>query len=517
MANLTLYNIGIIAITCLGGFTYGFGFAVFVSSIGQPGFYAYFKLDPTSSYTASVLGAVNALFGFGAALGAIVQGWTADSLGRKKAFSVAAVCSIIGGALTAGAVQIAMLITVRLLQGFGLGMIICLVPLYISEVAPAHIRGRLSGLTVLSFGIGYVLCPFISIGTFHASNQELAWRLPLALACVGPLALLVGLPFIPESPRYLAWIGQNAEAWAVIQRIHNDPSDPSNSFAHAEFTQIVRQVEHDKEQKAGYIQMFLKPSWRRRSLLVMFLTFASQSTGILGITNFMVIILQTLGLEGDMPLLLIGTYGLFFVSLEIAVIDISKGIYSIVGTIAVVVALGIVDHVGRRTMLLCGYPAIAAVLLAEALLQWRYVGTTDKAGNAAALFFIFIYIICYQLVDSPSFIWAAEVFPTTIRAKGIGLTFFSYFVGSITYTTPAALAFKNIKWGMYLLWMGLCIISAFIVYFFIPETARLPMEEIGALFGDEVVIHLTSDGHGILEDKMEVEVVHIENQGEKIV
>jgi hypothetical protein len=90
------------------------------------------------------------------------------------------------------------------------------------------------------------------------------------------------LPSLPltlstESPRYLAWIGQNAEAWAVIQRIHNDPSDPSNSFAHAEFTQIVRQVEHDKEQKAGYIQMFVKPSWRRRSLLVMFLTYLRQT------------------------------------------------------------------------------------------------------------------------------------------------------------------------------------------------------------------------------------------------
>jgi hypothetical protein len=74
----------------------------------------------------------------------------------------------------------------------------------------------------------------------------------------------------------------------------------------------------------------------------------------------MVIILQTLGLEGDMPLLLIGTYGLFFVSLEIAVIDISKGIYSIVGTIAVVVALGIVDHVGRRTMLRMTLPIFTA-------------------------------------------------------------------------------------------------------------------------------------------------------------
>jgi MFS family permease len=115
-----------------------------------------------------------------------------------------------------------MLIIVRLLQGFGLGMIICLVPLYITEVAPARIRGRLSGLTVFSFGVGYVMyvegsdflhmltltsCPFISVGTMHATNLALSWRLPLALACVGPLALLAGLPFVPglfdfPTPRY---------------------------------------------------------------------------------------------------------------------------------------------------------------------------------------------------------------------------------------------------------------------------------------------------------------------------
>jgi MFS family permease len=105
----------------------------------------------------SILGAVNALFAFGAASGSIAQGWIADWLGRKKAFATAATFSIIGGALTAGSVHIAMLIAVRLLQGFGLGMVICLVPLYITEVAPARIRGRLSGLTVWSFGIGYIM------------------------------------------------------------------------------------------------------------------------------------------------------------------------------------------------------------------------------------------------------------------------------------------------------------------------------------------------------------------------
>jgi hypothetical protein len=156
----------------------------------------------------------------------------------------------------------------------------------------------------------------------------------------------------------------------------------------------------------------------------------------------MVVILETLGLKGNLPLIM-------------------NGVYATVGSCAVVVVLSIVDRVGRRRMmrinkppnyhfatytdgiLVIGYPLIAAVLLAETLLQWRYVNTTNKAGNSAALLFIFIYIICYQLVDAPSFIWAAEVFPTTIRAKGIGLTFFAYFVGAITYTTPAALAFQN--------------------------------------------------------------------------
>jgi MFS family permease len=105
----------------------------------------------------SILGAVNALFGAGAAFGAIVQGWTADWLGRRKAMALAAVLAFLGGALTAGSVHIAMLIAVRFIQGFGLGQVICLVPLYIAEVAPPHKRGMLSGATVWSFGIGYVV------------------------------------------------------------------------------------------------------------------------------------------------------------------------------------------------------------------------------------------------------------------------------------------------------------------------------------------------------------------------
>jgi MFS family permease len=105
--------------------------------------------------TANILGAVNALFNFGAAMGAILQCYFADRFGRQRAFAIAAVLSLLGGALAAGSAAIAMLIVVRILQGCGLGMLLCLVPLYLTEVAPPRHRGLLTGITTLSFGLGY--------------------------------------------------------------------------------------------------------------------------------------------------------------------------------------------------------------------------------------------------------------------------------------------------------------------------------------------------------------------------
>ena len=119
--------------------------------------------------TATVLGSVNAIYFTGAAVASIAQCYLADWLGRRKALAIAAIMGIIGSALVAGSVTIGMLIAVRVLQGAGLGMLLTLVPLYLSEIAPPHRRGFLTGLTVLSFGTGYVMCvPLI---------RELTWRL----------------------------------------------------------------------------------------------------------------------------------------------------------------------------------------------------------------------------------------------------------------------------------------------------------------------------------------------------
>ena len=99
---------------------------------------------------------MNALFALGAAIGAILQGWMADWIGHKKSMAVSGLCALAGAALVSGSVNIAMCVTVRILHGFGLGMIICLVPLYTTEVAPPHRRGVMAGMTVMGFGMGYL-------------------------------------------------------------------------------------------------------------------------------------------------------------------------------------------------------------------------------------------------------------------------------------------------------------------------------------------------------------------------
>ena len=220
----------------------------------------------------------------------------------------------------------------------------------------------------------------------------------------------------------------------------------------------------------------------------MFLFFASQSTGVTGISNYMIPIVTTLGYSGGTPLII-------------------YAVYTSIGTVFVFLVTFTVDRVGRRTMFLFGYPIIAAVLLIEGLLQRQYLGTDNSGGKIACLVFMNLYIVFFQLADSPGFIWASEVLPTPIRAKGVGLAVFSLMAGFITFSAPGAVAFKNLQWGMFIIFSGLSVLSAIIIYFFIPETKGRPVEEIGELFGDYVALHLAANGQEIEEKPEGIEYV----------
>lgn len=143
------------------------------------------------------------------------------------------------------------------------------------------IRDQIADPSYRSAWIGY--------GTFFAKSLTVQWRMPLCLCPLSPLVLLIGIYWIPESPRWLVWDGQNALAWQILQRIHHDPTDSQDLAAHAEFIQIERQVAFDKEIKTGWVQMFTNPTWRKRTLLAFLVVFAVQSAGINVITTYLIL------------------------------------------------------------------------------------------------------------------------------------------------------------------------------------------------------------------------------------
>lgn len=110
----------------------------------------------TSPTTASIIGAISALFCAGAAFGALIQGYTSDKYGRRPALVTGGIVSVVGTAIVAGSVNMPMLFVFRFITGLGVGQLLALVPLYITEVAPPHRRGMLSAFTGCSFSLGYI-------------------------------------------------------------------------------------------------------------------------------------------------------------------------------------------------------------------------------------------------------------------------------------------------------------------------------------------------------------------------
>jgi MFS family permease len=182
------------------------------------------------------------LFFFGASVGALVGGPLADKVGRKNGLFSAAVVSIIGGALTAGSVHVAMLIVVRILQGIGLGALAMMVPVYLAEASTPAKRGLLTGLHGFFLVSGYNTSAWVGLGCYFSKNISFQWRGPIAFTCIPPLILAVGCIFIPESPRWLLSKGRVEEAWANLSRLHFDAHDPNEMAAREEFYQMRRQV-----------------------------------------------------------------------------------------------------------------------------------------------------------------------------------------------------------------------------------------------------------------------------------
>lgn len=146
-------------------------------------------------------------------------------------------------------------------------MILAGVPILMNEIVPVAFRGALVDIHAIMLVLGYAIQGWVGFAFFFWDGGSNTWRPPMALTMVWPLALLIGLPFLPESPRWLCMKDRGAEAQRILEKLHSDARDPDHSIAAAEFYQIQRQMEIDRTLGNSWMHIWRKPSYRKRALL----------------------------------------------------------------------------------------------------------------------------------------------------------------------------------------------------------------------------------------------------------
>ncbi|CRG88781.1 putative quinate permease [Talaromyces islandicus] len=470
------YNLFVIAFVAItGSFTFGFSNSCIGSVIGFSSFLNYFSLSTSST----LLGTLSSLFAAGTAIGALIQAWLSDKLGRVKTLQLACVFCIVGGAIQAGSVHISMLLVGRFISGFGVGFMATLVPIYQSEIAPPETRGALVGSHGIFILLGYALSAWIGYGVWFASNGTFQWRFELAVQVISPIFLLVGSPLLPESPRWLTDNGREADAFKILCRLHQDPNGSDrNARAHEEFDQITRQCLVDKElnTKLGKWALFTIPSYRKRLICGTLTFFMAQSTGVLVINNYQVLLYNTLGLYDSFPLLL-------------------YALYLTVAALMNVVSAYIMDKAGRKRLFILGCIFCSIDMVLYTVMVTKYSGTDNKVGNGFGVLFLFMFVSIYATtIDATEYVYAAEIFPTHVRSMGMGISIFSQAVWTVLYTEVAPTAFSTIGWKYYLVFILVPLACIPVVWKLFPETKGLSLEEIGAAFGDTVAVDITHTG-----------------------
>ncbi|KAJ9303263.1 hypothetical protein DTO271G3_637 [Paecilomyces variotii] len=480
------YNRLVTIFVAIGSLTYGYCASIISSTIGQPGWFEFFNLPQSgpgyATTTTNAESTANGVFSAGGAVGTLFIMWACDYLGRKMNIQLGALATMVGGALQGGAANLKMFQAGRFICGLGIGVLVTVCPMYLSEMSSAHRRGWLVGHHAIFLVFGYMMAGWVGFACYYATDTipSFAWRFPLCLQCFPPLVLLLGSPWLPRSPRWLISKGKMDEALLVLKRLRASPDDPNDLVAQEEFHQTKMQLQLEAEKLAAtghsvWTAVWKKKSYRKRMIIGFLTQWGAEFGGPLIINNYAVLLYTNLGMTGSMPLLLSAVW-----------LTTAGCIYNPLGA-------WLHDRVNsRRKMYITGFIGVVVTTSCLAAMTAEYSGTKNKVGNGFGIFFMFLYL-AFQgtFCDTTMYLYVSEIFPTEIRPIGMGFSLFGQFAATIILLQTAPIGFNDVHWKYFL--VIICWSAFFIpvIYFFFPETARLSLEEIAKNFGEEVAVHIS--------------------------
>jgi sugar porter (SP) family MFS transporter len=384
----------------------------------------------------------------GAAVGALLGGRMADLFGRRKLLIATAIIFAVGGIACAVAISPAVLIVGRIIVGLGIGLASATVPVYISEVSPADARGWQVSLFQLAITIG-ILVAYIVDYAFAAIQ---GWRWMFGLAVVPAAIFGFGMVFLPESPRWLAKRGHHDKALAMLIRIRGT-SDVS-----AELREIERSLTQAVER--GKLSDLRAPSIRPALIVGIGLAIFQQVTGINTVIYYAPLIIQSAGISSASGAIL-ATAGI-----------------GVVNVLMTIVAMWLIDRMGRRLLLLVGIAGMAITLGFLGLAF--HMSEKSVALVWLAVISMMVYVGSFAISLGPIFwLLISEIYPLKIRNSTEGLcaafNWGSNLLVSLTFLTLLQMIGPTRTFWLY----GLFAVAAWIFsYFRVPETKGRTLEEI---------------------------------------
>ena len=440
-------------IASLGGFLFGYDTAVISGTINFVS--AQFHLDAISTgwYVSSAL--------VGCISGVAMAGVLSDKYGRKKVLILSALFFGVSAVGCTFAIGFNDLVLYRFIGGLGIGVASMVSPLYISELSPAHKRGRLVALYQFAITIG-ILCSYFSnayllklsqsetfaqsTGTVYQIMVSEVWRIMLGTSAIPAILFLLLLQIVPESPRWLTIQNRETEALTILHKIVDTE----------EAQKEMNDIKSNLARESGGLSIVFKGSFRLPMLIGISLAFLTQISGINAIIYYGPGILEKAGLP-------------------IADALGSQVIIGLVNVLFTLIAIWKIDQLGRRPLLIAGVIGILSSLIIVGGLFYFNINNTYLL-----LTFILFFIACFAFSYGPV-IWVllSEIFPAKIRGQAMALATFSLWIGTalVGQLTPLLLE-KLSPAGTFWLFALVTTPALYLSIKIIPETKGKSLEEI---------------------------------------
>lgn len=426
--------------------------------------------DENSHYTVNVtnqarLGGIVAVYYLGTLFGGILAAWLSDRFGRINGVRVACAWVLVGAALQAAAQNMNWMICARVITGFGTGSLNAAIPVYSAETSHYNVRGTSIAVEFFLNIAGVAVAYWIEYGLSYVDkgDSSVRWRFPVAFQLVPLIVLAIAINFLPESPRWLLSKGKEEEALRVLRQLRDDELK-----AEAEFQDIQESVREDQEIDDSFWKMPIFPQGKlninRRVQIVFWFQIFQEWAGIAAITVYQPTIFAQAGFDTDKSNWL-------------------SGLNNICYMLSTLIAVFTVDRIGRRKLSMIGSFAQAVAMFLIGAFSYKAKVTGNSSYGAASASFVFIYTAAFgaSWLTTP-WIYQNEIFPVQIRVKGAAWGVVGWSIGNGWLMLLSPVMFNAIAEKTVYIFGAVNIACIFLVYFFVPETARRTLEEIDWLF-----------------------------------